>query len=212
MTSITQAKFATFETSLRKKIELAILAAGDSRRMGRSKPLLKFGSQTLLERLVKSFSSAGIEKCSVVCKHSDEELKQEIMRVGAHCILNSNPELGMANSVALALKVADSDWLAITPCDFPFLSAAIVRTCIDALGGSHGTVQPSFSGRRGHPVFVHSSLRAQILNSLEQGKTFREALEPVHTRTIEQPDGRFLADLDTPEDYAAALRELGLAV
>ena len=57
--------------------DLFILAAGQSVRMGRSKPLVKLGSMTLLERAVRAGMGSGVRNVTVVTGADGREVSAE---------------------------------------------------------------------------------------------------------------------------------------
>ena len=93
------------------KLAALILAAGYSSRMGRSKPLLPFGGQTALARVIGSFRQAGIDRIAVVTGHQAEQLEPLLRELGVGAIANPNYERGMYSSVqaGIASLAADVD-------------------------------------------------------------------------------------------------------
>ena len=69
-------------------------------------------------------------------------------------------------------------------------------------------VVPRAGGRPASPVFFPARFRAELLQRRgdEGGRGVRDA-HPEACLQVEMPDPRILADIDTPEQYEALLRE-----
>lgn len=208
-----QARFGLRETSSsHEMIEAFIFAAGASERMGCPKPLLRFGDQTLLERLASAFRIAGVEKISVVVRRDDETLSKEVLRIGATETINENPEVGMSGSVVLAAENCSSDWVALTPCDLPFTTPEVVASCVAELDKSTAILQPGFNGRRGHPVFLHKSVCIELVHEIGRGRTLREFVRDRNPKVVEIASDLPLRDINRAGEYWEALSLLGLTV
>jgi len=63
----------------RKRTEVILLAAGVGKRMGKtSKPLLKFGNRTLIERHISNFLELGVKNFTVVVGYMKDNVKRAI--------------------------------------------------------------------------------------------------------------------------------------
>ncbi len=94
----------------------------------------------------------------------------------------------------------------VTLGDQPQIEAAVVRAIMDTYRATHAPlVLPSYRMRRGHPWVMDRSLWAEAL-AAPASVTLRDFLNAhaaqIHYLPVETPS--VLADLDTPEDYAAA--------
>ena len=70
---------------------------------------------------------------------------------------------------------------------------------------------PTFDGHRGHPVFIHSRYREEIL-SLDPVAVGLNVVTRGHvddTVEIAVDDARILEDMDTPNDYAREVERAG---
>lgn len=69
-------------------IQVLILAAGFSRRMGRFKPLLVLNGKTVLARCVESFRQAGIADITVLTGHRHQEVAEACAQLGVNWVYN----------------------------------------------------------------------------------------------------------------------------
>ena len=81
------------------KISAIIPAAGFSERMGKFKPLLKIGNETVLERAIRPFKAVGMKDIRVVTGFRASDLKAVIKRLNIHEVFNQNYQQGMFSSV-----------------------------------------------------------------------------------------------------------------
>ena len=187
-------------------IAALILAAGYSSRMGRSKPLLPFGGQTAVARVVGSFRQAGIDRIAVVTGHQAEQLEPLLRELGVGAIANPNYERGMYSSVqaGIASLAADVDACFLLPVDIPLVRPATIAALAANFAAQQASISyPRFSGRRGHPPLIARSLFAEILAG--QGDGGLHALLQTHQASatdVDVLDEGTVLDMDTPEDYA----------
>src|SRR6266851_4172425 len=70
-----------------------ILAAGESRRMGTLKPLLPFGSESVIKQVVRSLQACPIDAVLVVVGHRGDEIAAHLSECGMR---NGECGLGLA--------------------------------------------------------------------------------------------------------------------
>jgi molybdenum cofactor cytidylyltransferase len=190
-------------------ISAILLAAGQSRRMGKPKLVLPWGDTTVLGQVVASFDAAGIEDILVVtggARNQIEELLAQLAKTHpVRAIYNPNHERGeMLSSIQAGLVGLGSEPLAalIGLGDQPQVREETIRRICEAFFQTESPlVIPSFQGRRGHPWLAARSLWPEIL-TLPASSTPRQFLSS-HASQIEYvaSDESVLKDLDTPEDY-----------
>src|SRR5258706_9753083 len=86
-------------------IGVIILAAGRSRRMGRPKLLLPWGSTTVLGHLLRQWEQLGVREIGVVCAADAPGLHDELNWPGfppTNLIVNPDPDRGMFSSIQCA--------------------------------------------------------------------------------------------------------------
>ncbi len=191
-----------------------ILCGGQSSRMGRPKAWLPFAGEIMLPRVVRLLSE--VVSPIVVVAAPDQELPPLPQEVG---IVRDEekgrgPLQGLAAGLAALRGKADGAYL--SSCDVPFLQPAFVRRLIELLG-DHRICVPRV-GDYHHPlaaiyrIEVEDAVR-QLLSENRLRPVF--LFEKVPTRIVEpaeladvDPTFQSLRNLNTPEDYEAALREV----
>lgn len=190
-------------------IAAIVLAAGLSRRMGKNKLLLPFGNSSLLGRslaLVASLPYA--ERILVTTEQTLQWLEQhEELPPGFRTVINHAPEEGQAASLRLGTEASGADGYMYFTGDQPLLHRDVVLALLERASPEH-IVVPRAGGRPASPVFFPARFRAELLQRRgdEGGRGVRDA-HPEACLQVEMPDPRILADIDTPEQYEALLRE-----
>ena len=97
---------------MKTRIAIVILAAGESSRMGQPKQLLPWGEDILINHIVKETLKVPYSGRFVVLGANADLIKEQI-HPGVQIIENSNWDLGMGTSIALAVKTLKSRYDAI---------------------------------------------------------------------------------------------------
>ena len=210
------------------KVAAIILAAGESRRMGRPKPLLPWGKTTVLGQVVSVFAAAGIEEIVVVTGGARAQVEGLVTELAREFPVRAahNPNYangGMLSSIQRGLQDLPQPPPSLrdtSPKSFGFgggwerVSALIAlgdqpqvreetvrRICAAYRQNTSPLVVPSFNQRRGHPWLVDRGLWPEIL-ALPPATTPQQFLR-AHAGQVEYvpADESILQDLDTPEDY-----------
>lgn len=201
-----------------------VLCGGSSSRMGRAKADLPFGSETLLQRVVRTLSTV-VSRVVVVAAANQElplldgsplVVRDEVEYAGPLAGLS----LGLSTLQRNNVGMSDSTDVAafVTGCDVPFLQPKFVQNLLDRID-VHDVVVP-FDQQYLHPLAAvyRVSLADQIADLLAKGARRPRALfEQVRTLKIEtrllrhaDPDLLSLLNTNTPQEYGAALERAGL--
>ena len=192
-----------------------VLCGGKSTRMGSSKALLPFGSETMLQRVVRLLGEV-VSPMVVVAA-----LDQELPALPRDVIIarDEREARGPLEGLRAGLKALpeDVERAYVTSCDVPLLVPNFVRQMLDLARGYDvavmeidGFTHPlSAVYRRATLPFVddllaHDRLRPVFL--FEAVKTRRVRPEEMTA----DPELRTLRNLNTREDYDRALVEAGL--
>lgn len=194
-------------------ISAIILAAGESKRMGQPKMMLKWGKTTVLEHVISVFANAGVENIVVVTGAAREDVEAAISR-----LKNDHPVRSVFNE-----GYSTGEMLSSIQCGLRELRDGVSRAALIALGDQpqvrEGSVRrvcemfketgnplvvPSYHMRRGHPWLAEESLWDEIL-AMRAPQTPRDFLNSHADQInyVEVDDEGILADLDTPEQYQA---------
>jgi molybdenum cofactor cytidylyltransferase len=181
-----------------------ILAAGESRRMGFPKALLKYRGETFLDRTI-GLLAAHCAPVIVVLGARAEEIRTQVQRP-ANFVLNANYRSGQTSSMQAGLRAvpAQSAGVLFTLVDHPAVAPeTIAALAAEAEPGVLLRV-PRYQGERGHPVWFSSALTPEFLGLPEDGSA-REVVRrhAAQTRFLDLEDAGILADIDDREAYQA---------
>ena len=177
-----------------------ILAAGFSSRMGDFKPLMDLGGLTVLERCVRLFREAGVERVLAVTGHRAREVQAEAERLGILTVHNEAYESGMFSSVRAAVSaISGSEAFFLLPVDIPLVRPAVLTILMDEYDGR--VAFPVFEGERGHPPLIPSELVPAILGHDGRGG-LKTVLEAQPSLDVPVWDRGVLLDADTSADFA----------
>jgi molybdenum cofactor cytidylyltransferase len=179
-------------------IAAAILAAGESRRMGSPKALLPYRGVTFLEYLISAVQHPRVGITSVVLGAGAERITESLGPAQSQVIVNSEWQLGQLSSIQAAvrhLRQQDTEWqiegLIVCPVDHPLISASLVSRLISHFDSSgKAVVLPTFEGRRGHPVIFRGNLFDELL----------QASPAVGARQVVWAHSQDLAEVSTDEE------------
>jgi molybdenum cofactor cytidylyltransferase len=178
------------------KVAGLILAAGESRRMGQPKALLRFRGTTFIQNLVGLFSAC-CDPVIVVLGHNPEPIRRTLVD-SAQIVIHSGYLLGQFSSMQAGLRVLpnDVDGVLFSLVDHPDPSPETLT----ALMSDEAPISiPSYYGRKGHPVFFRRDVISEflMLEPEEQANTIarRHAME---TRLVPVDDPAILDDIDDP--------------
>lgn len=185
------------------KAAAVILAAGESRRMGRPKAFLPFRGGTFLSGIAEALG----RRCSPVIAVFGFDAERLIARAPATVTGVENPdwELGMLTSLQAGLRAVpnDCDAVLFTLVDHP----AVEPGTIDALLESNAPIAiPRIDRRRGHPVLIRRSVMDEFVNE-PSGSKVRDVIDR-HAAEIEYinvADSGIADDIDDPRLYAELL-------
>jgi molybdenum cofactor cytidylyltransferase len=183
-----------------------ILAAGESRRMGRDKALLTYRGRTFLETLIDNLGAAGIAKISVVLGHHAEIIQREIDLSAAQVVVNHEYQRGQTSSLQLGLAAAAADRPeAIILClvDHPAISSEVIRKLTERYESTRPPVIiPTHGGERGHPIVISQTLFPELL-ALSPHEAANKVIRKYRhaTQFVEVADPGVLIDVDDPATY-----------
>ncbi len=195
----------------RRRVGAVILAAGESRRMGRPKMLLPWGSGTIIRHVCQQVIAAGVYEVVVVVGRWRDEIQAQIADLPLRIVYNPDFEQGdMLSSLQVGLT---SLWYTSDACmvvlgDQPSIQPSLIMRLTEAFYQGQGKiVAPSYNNRRGHPLMLDRFFWQLILD-LPAGGAPRDVLraneDQIYHLVVDTES--VLHDIDTPDDYQRALR------
>ena len=197
-----------------KKLAAAILAAGESRRMGRPKALVPFEGLTFVEHLLQATNHPRVGIVRVVLGANAESIQAELKLDQEIVVVNQDWQQGQLSSIQSAIRSLPADQTAgllLCPVDHPLISTQLVSRLIAEFdSGRKLIVVPTHQGRRGHPVIFHASLYAELLDaSPNVGARQVVWAHPDAIAEIETDEAGVILNLNDPETMRKALGHLG---
>jgi molybdenum cofactor cytidylyltransferase len=193
-------------------ISAVVLAAGESRRMGRPKLLLSFGDHTIIEHVVEALTASALDQIIVVTGHNPDGIAAVLRGKSVAMVHNAQYQDGMLSSVRAGLRQVAPDARAVLLVlgDQPSLQTAWIAALIASFAKEKkGIHVPVYQDRRGHPLLFAAEYIPEILAGFDDEGLrglLRKHADAVHEVAVS--DEEILADMDTPEDYARALSRL----
>jgi len=192
-------------------ISAIILAAGESKRMGEPKMMLKWEETTVLEHVISIFAKAGLEDILVVTGSHRDEVDEIVSRskklFPVRRIFNEKFASGeMLSSIQCGLRDLMEKGVGAAMIglgDQPQVQEGSVRMVCDAFNKTESPlVVPSYQMRRGHPWLISRELWQDFL-AIASPQTPRDFLKKNSTKIhhVEVNNNSILLDLDTLKDY-----------
>ena len=183
-------------------VEVILLAAGRSSRLGQPKALVDVHGQPLIQRLMSRLHQLNDVEVTIV---TNTDLLADIMLLcpSAHVVLNPDPEKGRTRSVQRGLSsILERNGrlprkVLLVPVDRPGWSVEIVRNLLQMETSSC----PVWDKRGGHPLFIVGD----DINAVYLGKDDVPLSSLVDRKTM-PVDFRWLhLNIDTKEDLSELL-------
>ncbi len=194
----------------RMRIVAIVLAAGEGRRIGGPKALLRIGASTFLARAAALLARPGVAAQIVVLGHEADRVAAEGgLPEGVTIVRNLRYGEGMLTSVLAGLEAAEAaaaEAVLLHPVDHPLVEPLTVDRVVGALEAGALIAVPSHAHRRGHPGgFARGAWAALRAISPRRGARAVLADHP-HWVVHVEGDAGCVAGVDTPEDYARYVR------
>lgn len=190
-------------------LNIIVLAAGMSRRMGEeNKLLLPFDGSTVIETTLKNILKAELGHITVVVGHEAEDLKAVLKNYPLSIVHNSAFETGMTSSIQTGVKsclnnlpymICLSDMILLQAIDYQYIKTQFLDIF---KSDEKAIVVPIFNQKRGNPVIFSNFYKNDILSL-----TYTEGCKPIvqahadSVHFVEMPNDAILKDMDTKEDY-----------
>lgn len=186
-------------------VDGVILAAGLSSRMEESKPLLRVGAMTFLERAATSLRVAGCRRTWVVVNANDEATANLARSLDLNVVINADPGSEPVDSLRLVIDrlPADTAAVVVLPVDLPLIAEDTITAVVRSFRENAGPLTlPFHNGVAGHPILIGRDLFDDVLTrQFEEGlrSLIMESARTLHEVKVVDPG--ILIDIDTPDDY-----------
>ncbi len=179
-----------------------VLAGGESLRMGMAKAGLAWRGSTLLATVVETVAEA-VDRI-VVVRSPGATLPD--LPAAVEVVDDARPGRGPVEGLRTGCEHLGPGWsVFVTATDMPFLTTGFVTTTLDALTDEVDAAVPVAEGRRQPLAAAYRSDLAALGD--ENLKSMHALLDRCRLRLIDVDDPSVLRNLNTPAEYAAAVRE-----
>ena len=187
-----------------------ILAAGESRRMGRPKMILPFGNLSIIEEVVQSATRSFLDRTFVILGSDKEAIGQLIQDYPVETVFNNRYKNGMLTSVQSGLKSVNEETIAIMVLlgDQPMIRSSIMNKMIEAYRKSNKEIiVATHQGKRGHPL-VFGKKYFKAVREFTVENSLKELLinNPDDIEEMETDSPEILRDIDTEKEYIEELK------
>ena len=204
-----------------RRVTAVVLAAGESRRMGRNKLLLPWGETTVLGQTLSNVWASAVHDVVVVTGHEREKVEAVVAQRGrlgdradtaengskeaTQTLYNSDYAKGMLSSVQAAVRALPptTDAILCVLGDQPMVGPETIDRLLAAYAAAPaGLVAPYAGDRRGNPVLIDRRYFAELL-ALPADAAPRVLLAryPDDLLAVPVESDAVLHDLDRPEEY-----------
>jgi molybdenum cofactor cytidylyltransferase len=188
-------------------IEILIMAAGASKRLGQSKQLVEYKGQTLIRRISKEAIEANIGNVTIVTGYDHQKIEKEVQDLHLDVYYNGEWEEGLGASIRNGVKEIlnkkpDTDAILLTMVDQPYVERTHLKKLANAYDPLRSMIIASaYSNTFGVPVLFDRKYFNQMvtLKGDEGGKkVFVKYLKNI----VEIPFIAGAIDIDEAEDLS----------
>lgn len=186
------------------EINIIILAAGASKRLGKPKQLLRFEKHTLLERIAKTALKTEFQTLIVLGANA-EIIKDSIEHLSVKFVMNENWQTGMSSSVVKGLQESlkqnpDLSGVILLLCDQPFITKETILRLVRIQGKTRKSIVASqYENTVGVPTLFMREVFDQLLKL--KGDTGAKPIIKKHIKSLAKSDAPEAAfDVDTADD------------
>ena len=184
------------------KINLILLAAGNSKRFNGNKLLAIYKNKPIYMYIVEKVVNLKINK--IICVTQYEEIKEALLNTNINVVMNNNSNLGISSSIKIGINFdKNADGYMFMVCDQPFISIQTLNSVIDNfIKGDKGIVCVGCGNNKGNPVIFSKKYINELL-SLEGDNGGKVIIKGnLNDLKIVNINNRIeLVDLDTQEEF-----------
>ncbi|MCY6379160.1 nucleotidyltransferase family protein [Hoeflea prorocentri] len=195
-------------------IDVVLLAAGLSRRMGdENKLLLPFEGVPLVRHTAQTILASGCRSLVVVTGHEADAVRSALDGLPLKTLFNPDYASGQMSTVACGLNAVLStspqpEGVMIALADMPYLQARDYCSLAGVFADKvcRKIIVPEFLGKRGNPVILPQQLCAQAARGgIRSGCRHLIDKRPADVQAADMNNSAFITDIDTAADYGRAM-------
>lgn len=190
------------------QLRIAVLAAGHSRRLGRSKALARVRGVSLLRRTLSVLAPLTRSKILVIAPPRSGRYRAELRGQPAAIIANGRRAAGLSSSVQLALARSPcAAALLLVPVDLAGLRQREMQRLIGRWSSSRRSVVARRLGGRGRVPLILPKRLFSAARAVTGDRGLRDLVDGLPPGQLVLVDLRSAAsDVDTPQDLTRARR------
>lgn len=187
------------------KTAVLILAAGESKRIGKPKQLLPYKKSNLLLEKIKQFQSLDRVQVFVVLGAYFKDIFPLLRELPVKVVMNTNWQEGMGSSLSKGIELIQKkemfDRVLITLSDLPLMESSHYEELIE-LSKNTGKriIQTEYEDTAGVPVIFDKSL-FRSLARLKNDEGAKPLIEKYKKEVLKLRSKTPYFDVDTPEEY-----------
>ena len=183
------------------KINLILLAAGNSRRFNGNKLLATYKDKPIYMHIVEKV--IGLDFNKIICVTQYEEIKEALIDTNVNIVMNHNSNLGISTSIKLGVNFdKEADGYMFMVCDQPFISKKTLKLLINNfINGEKGIVCVGCGDNKGNPVIFSKKYINELL--LLEGNNGGKIILKGHLnglKVVNIDNNIELIDIDTQEE------------
>lgn len=189
-------------------VSLAIIAGGQSRRMGRDKAFVHLAGKPLIEHVIQGSADLGQAETILITNKP-----AQYTHLGLPMHSDILPDKGSLGGIYTALVQARNPDVLVLACDMPFVNTELLRYMVDQIRADIDIVVPRVDD---YPQGLHAIYKKTCIEPIaEQLAANRLKIirfyDQMRVRYLDETDyaaldqqGRSFANLNTPEELAEA--------
>ena len=187
------------------KTAVLILAAGESKRIGKPKQLLPYKKSNLLLEKIKQFQSLDRVQVFVVLGAYFKDIFPLLRELPVKVVMNTNWQEGMGSSLSKGIELIQKkemfDRVLITLSDLPLMESSHYEELIE-LSKNTGKriIQTEYEDTAGVPVIFDKSLFRSLARS-KNDEGAKPLIEKYKKEVLKLRSKTPYFDVDTPEEY-----------
>ena len=187
------------------KINLILLAAGNSKRFNGNKLLAIYKEKPIYMHIVNNVLKLEVNK--IICVTQYEEIKEALLNTNINVVMNTNSSLGISSSIKLGINFdKEADGYMFMVCDQPFITEKTLKILLDNfINGEKGIVCVGCGNNKGNPVIFSKKYINELLSLQGDNGGKRILKRHLNDLNVVNIDNEIeLLDIDTQEEFTKA--------